>query len=208
MQLSPASFNRFLSGIGQDTSWRKSDACPCVSPLSGAALPSCPHCSGKGRIWQAPVAGRIGVSSMASKRQYAAFGIFEAGDLLLTLPSDSPLYNMGQFDIVKLTGATQPFSIILDHGTRDEFQFTPEHIDRVFWIDGANIIESDARDVADMRIVWGAHTQPAAGRKYSVTGRWNPDYFVFQELPTERAHHGGLPLPRRVVVRRFDLYGR
>ena len=208
MQLSPGHFNRFLSGIGQDTLWKKSDACPCVSPHSGAASLTCPHCSGKGRIWQAAVAGRVGVSSMHAKRQYAAFGIFEAGDLLLTLPSDSPLYAMGQFDQVRLTGATQPFSVILDRGVQDDLQFSPDSIDRVFWISGANLVESLAREVTGLQINWGAHAQPPVGQKYSVTGRWNPDYYVFQELPTERAHHGGLPLPRRVVLRRFDLFGR
>jgi len=158
MQLSPGHFNRFLSGIGQDTLWRKSDACPCISPHSGAANPACPHCSGKGRIWQAAVSGRVGVSSMHAKRQYAVFGIFEAGDLLLTLPSDSPLYAMGQFDQVRLTGATQPFSVILEKGVRDDLQFHPESIARVFRISGTEIVESAARDVVDLHIDWGDET--------------------------------------------------
>jgi hypothetical protein len=115
---------------------------------------------------------------------------------------------MGQFDIVRLIEATQPFSVILERGVLDDIQFTPDSIDRVFWISGATIVDSTARAIVNSQIDWGVDPQPAAGTKYTVTGRWNPDYFVFQELPTERAHHGGLPLPRRVVVRRFDLFGR
>lgn len=208
MQLQPAAFNRFLSGIGQDVVWRRADACPCLSQHSGAADPSCPQCAGKGRTWRAGIPGRVGASSMASKKQYAQFGIFEAGDLLLTLPSDSALYEMGQFDVVQMPEASQPFSVVLTMGTNDSLLFQPFSIDRIFWLEDGAVVESPVREFAGKVIDWGAETQPATGMQYSVTGRWNPEYFVYIEIPTERAHHGGLALPRRVVVRRFDLYGR
>jgi hypothetical protein len=49
---------------------------------------------------------------------------------------------------------------------------------------------------------------PPAGVQFSVTGRRQQEYYIFRDLPQDRAHHGGAALPRRVVARRFDLFGR
>jgi hypothetical protein len=145
---------------------------------------------------------------MHAQRKFAQFGVFEAGDLLLTLPSDTPHYEMGHYDLVLLLDSSQPFSSVLTRGENDLILFPISKIDRVFWREDGEIVESNVREVSGRMLDWGDNPQPPAGTQYSVTGRWIPDYFVYMELPTERAHHGGLPLPRRVVVRRFDLFGR
>lgn len=208
MRLIPEEFNEFLVDIGQRVAWRRSYVCPCLSPHSGAADPNCPDCSGKGRVWRAPLNCYAGVTSMHGKRQYAQFGIFEAGDLLLTLPSDTPIYEMGAQDIVLLLDATQPFSVVLTSGENDAILFAPARIDRVWWRDGSGVFESPVRAVNGREMDWSGHVAPPPGTRYSVTGRWLPDYVCLMELPAERSMHMGAALPRRVVVRRFDLFGR
>ena len=49
---------------------------------------------------------------------------------------------------------------------------------------------------------------PAFGQNYSLTGRYFPEYFVWVDLVQTRHHHDGFDLPRHVVLRRFDLFGR
>ena len=34
-----------------------------------------------------------------------------------------------------------------------------------------------------------------------------PEYYCFQEIPIDRPEHSGAALPRRVALRRFDLFG-
>lgn len=116
---------------------------------------------------------------------------------------------MGQFDVVQLLDTTQPFSVLLTSGVSDAIASQPISIDRVFWRANGVDVDSAARAVtADRKIKWEANAAPPAGVQYSVTGRWMPDYFAYQDIPIERAHHFGKRLPRKVVVRRFDLYGR
>ena len=56
--------------------------------------------------------------------------------------------------------------------------------------------------------VWPATNAPAIGQQYSIRATRRPIYFVFKEFPQDRAHHSGATLPRRIVARRFDLFGR
>jgi hypothetical protein len=56
-------------------------------------------------------------------------------------------------------------------------------------------------------LTWGADVPPD-GAQIALTGRKRPEYFCLQEFPQDRAHHHGRDLPRRVVLRRFDLFGR
>ena len=43
---------------------------------------------------------------------------------------------------------------------------------------------------------------------YSMTGRRLPEYICYHDFPQDRAHHSGARLPRKVVLRKFDLLGR
>lgn len=146
---------------------------------------------------------------MNARNAISPLGHYAEGDLLLTIPSNSFLYEMGQFDLVLLLDSTQPFSMLLTSGVSDAITFPPTSIERVFWRVNGVDVDSAARAVtADNKINWETNAAPPAGVQYSVTGRWMPDYFVYQDIPIERAHHFGERLPRKVVVRRFDLYGR
>lgn len=208
MNLVSGEFNSLLNHVGQDFTWRRAYACPCINPRSGAAKPSCPHCDGKGRLWDAPVAGKAGIVGRDQLRKFADFGLWDQGDIMLSIPSNSPLYAMGQFDRIAALNRSEPFSANLIRGLNDTLRFPVLSVDRAFWLDGEHI-----RDVAlpvvneDGSLTW-ADGAPPAGVTFSLTGRRTPEYFVYQELPTDRPLHFGEPLPRRVALRRFDLFGR
>lgn len=208
MFLNPLSFNALLHHVGQRLTWRRAFACPCINPHSGAADVNCPHCSGKGRLWSAPVSSISGIAGAKVQREWAQFGNWESGDVVLSLPSDTPAYDMGSFDRVLLTDSSSPFSMVIKPGAA--LPYPGATIDRVFWIDPATreIVDGGIPIVgADGAMTW-ASGAPPAGMFFTVTGRRHPEYFCWGEYPQDRSHHSGARLPRRVVLRRFDLYGR
>lgn len=208
MRLSSAAFNRFLGQMGQTFAWRKSYACPCINKNSGQADPKCPHCSGKGRLWRGAVEGEAGIVSRSRMREFAVFGIWDQDDIMLSIPSNSPLYDMGQFDRVAALNRSEPFSINLIRGLNDVVKFSVLSVDRAFYLQNGNIVDLALPTVTeDGALNWGANPPPA-GVTFSLTGRRTPEYFVYQELPTDRPLHFGAKLPRRVTLRRFDLFGR
>lgn len=209
MRLSSASFNRVLNQMGQSFSWRRSYACPCVNKNSGQAKPNCPNCSGKGRLWGGAVSGDAGIVSRSKMRDFAAFGIWDQDDIMLSIPSDSPLYAMGQFDRVAALNRSEPFSINFVRGMNDTVKFPVISIERSFYLENDLIRDTPIPTVNPTtgQITW-ASGAPPVGATFSLTGRRAPEYFCYAELPTDRPLHFGEKLPRRVTLRRFDLFGR
>jgi hypothetical protein len=209
MKLSPAAFNAHLNHLGQDFTWRKAYACPCVNPHSGAAKPNCPHCDGKGRLWDAPAVGKAGIVGRDQLRKFAVIGLWDQGDIMLSIPSDSPLYAMGQFDRVTATNRSEQFSMNFVRGLNDRIRHVIIAIERVFWIGSGDVlVEGNIPAIgADGTLTW-ADGAPPPNTTYSITGRRRPEFFCFNEIPADRPLHFGEPLPRRVVLRRFDLFGR
>jgi hypothetical protein len=82
-------------------------------------------------------------------------------------------------------------------------------IERVFWIGSGDVlVEGNIPAIgADGTLTW-ADGAPPPNTTYSITGRRRPEFFCFNEIPADRPLHFGEPLPRRVVLRRFDLFGR
>ena len=119
MKLNPFDFNAHLRHMGQAVQWRRAFACPCRDSYSGAAKPGCPHCKGKGKQWNDPQLGYVGVSGMQRQRHWAQMGLFEAGDVVVTLPSDSPIYAIGETDRVVFTDSSEAFSTVLVEGRDD-----------------------------------------------------------------------------------------
>jgi len=211
MRLNPIAFNRFLDGIGQSFLWRRSDACPCYNPHSGAAKPGCPHCGGKGRIWHAPMPATAGVASANVQREWARSGLWENGDLVLAIPGNSPMWDMGQFDRVTMLNATDRFSITLTRGAPVEsVRFKVVTVDRVFWIDPQTqaIVDGAAPAVSDDGELTWPNGGPPMGVGYTVTGTKYLDYYVFGQLPRNRNEHHGARLPKAAVLRKWDLLGR
>lgn len=210
MQLNPEDFNRFIQNIGQSVTWRRSFACPCFDANSGAAKSNCPQCKGKGRIWNAALACVVGIAGQKVQKEWAQFGQWESGDAVVTIPSDVSAYAAGQFDRFMMLNSTDPFSEVLTHDGDDRLYLPVATIDRVFWLDPVTsvVVEGGIPTVAADGVLTWASGAPPAGVGYSVNGTRFSEYFVFNALPSDRNEHQGAALPRKVVLRRFDLYGR
>lgn len=206
MRLNPASFNALLGNLGQNLTWQASEACPCVAPYSGAADPECLHCDGKGRLWGEAQVSSAGIVSHDIAQQYAPMAALDAGDVMLVIPADQTVYALGEFDRVTLTDRTEPFSLNVIAGA-NSLRFTPASIEKVTWIgDGNALIEGELPYAYEGGALQWVHPPPS-GVTYAVTGRRFPEYFCWLTRPLDRPHHHGAALPRRVLLRRFDLFG-
>lgn len=207
MNFNPADFNALLNNIGQDVQWRQAFACPCINPNSGQPKPSCTHCGGKGRIWQDPVQARTGVAGRQAQKQWVDYGISDIGDVVVSIPSDSPLYAIGPFDRVLFLNRTEPYSVNITKGVNERIRFFVMSVDKVLYLNGDTLVDAPLPAVdSDGTIDWTGVEVPD-GVTFSVTGRRRSEYFCYPETPFDRPHHAGATLPRRVVLRRFDLYG-
>jgi len=213
MRFNPAAFDRHLNNIGQKVQWRRSYACACVNPASGAPDPKHALCAGKGRIWDKPVDTVAGVARQETLAEWMKAGLWESGDMVLSIPQASALWDAGQFDRVTMLNATDVFSQPMVRGAPTEkFLFTPVKIDRVFWL------HPQTRDVVEGGIpVVGANGvpswpggvgEPPPGASYSITGTRYDEYYIFNSLPSDRNQHQGMKLPKRVICRKWDLFGR
>jgi hypothetical protein len=74
----------------------------------------------------------------------------------------------------------------------------------------ANVVNATALPTVDATntLQWPTSGGPPAGTQYTLNGTRYREYFVYDDLPQTRNMHQGMPLPRRVVLRRFDLFGR
>lgn len=206
MKLSPAAFNRFLRHIGQDMSWRQSFLCPCRNINSASAKADCTVCFGKGVYWGDEICGYAGISGMDVQKQWFDFGMAELGDVVITLPSDTDMYDMAQFDRVVMTNSTQPFSVVLKRG-EECLLFRPVSVDYVTWFKNGVIVQDGKPVIEGGKPKW-ISGGPPDGTIYTIGGRRHPEYFMYQDFPQDRAHHHGARLPRKVVLRKFDLFGR
>lgn len=214
MRLNPAAFNAFLSGnIGQDVLWRPSTICPCFNPSTNSAFRGCPRCAGKGRLWAAPVATRVGVSRQNIKATIMQQFNWEAGDAMLSVDESSPMFDAGQYDRITMLNSTDRFSLALTRGEVTERLFMKvESIDGVFWYTGENgsgdRIEASIPTVDENGVLtWGVGAPPP-GKQYAITGTRYSEYFIYLDLPADRNQHAGARLPKRIMARRFDVLGR
>jgi hypothetical protein len=210
MRLNPGHFNRFLNNIGQQFVWRRAYACSCATPESGAPSTKCPLCLGKGHIWVNPVQASAAAAGQKTQVAWAQMGLYEKGDMVMTVPENSPLWDAGQFDRVTMLNATDRFSQPLKRGAPTEkLMFTVKQIDRVFWIGpDQTLVEGGIPTVdANGRPTWKTG-EPPPGMSYSISGTRLSEYFIYQDLPRNRNMHDGARLPKLTVLRRWDLLGR
>ena len=213
MILSPATLNAQLALMGQNVTWARASFCPCRDPQTGAARIGCPICAGRGVFWASPAPSRIGVAGMKVQREWERFGAFESGDVVVSLPSDTPAYAAGENDRILFVNSSEPFDVVLVRGAPNETPiWTAVGFDRCFWLspDGAVIIEGGLpTQNPDRSFTWAdGVAAPPEGTQYTLRGRKRPEYFLFQSFPDDRAHFGGLALPKRATLRKFDLFGR
>lgn len=206
MRLSPAKFNQFLSGIGQDIAWRQARDCPCIQPHTGSPDPSCLHCDGIGHLWAEPVVTVAGVVSRDLAREFAPMAPIESGDIMLVLPSNQACYAMAEFDRVVMLDNAERFSLGRVRGRSERFRFDPLTVDLVEWIDN-DVVVSAVPDSFSRDGVVFATGGPPHGVSYSVSGTRRPEFYCYLNLPISRPHQRGDALPKRVVMRRIDLLG-
>lgn len=212
MRFNQNRFNRHIANIGQQIKWRPAFACSCVNPTSGAPDPKCTLCRKKGRIWGAAQDTVCGLTKQDTQAEWANSGMYEAGDLVVTIPENSPMWDSGQFDRVTMLNATDRFSQPLTRGsaTDDLSLFAVKSIDRVFWKHPQTqaLIEGGIPTVApDGTLTW-ADREPPMGTSYSITGWKYSEYFYWGDFPSSRNMHSGMRLPKRVVLRRWALLDR
>lgn len=214
MLLSPARFNRMLGKKAQGVEWRRAAPCPCRQGPMGQAKYGCKACRSLGTLWGPPQPAWTALAGMKVAREYAAFGQWESGDVVFTIPSASPLWNAGEHDRVLMTDSTEPFQLVLKRGDPvngrvREGRVTEVH--RCFRLGAADAITECALpdvDAEDGSLSWPdpAGDAPDPGTQFTLTGRRHPEYFLLGELPQDRAHQRGAALPRRVALRRFQLF--
>lgn len=211
MRFNQQAFNRHLENMGQQIKWQAAFACSCYNTHSGSADPKCKLCGGKGRIWDPAKATVCGVCKQETQAEWADNGLWEQGDLVVSIPENSPMWDSGQFDRVVMLNAQDKFSLPMERGAvNEQLLFVPAKIDRVFWRHPQTqaLVEGGIpRIMPDGRPVWTTGEPPPA-MKYSITGWRFSEYFVFGNFPSSRNQHSGMRLPKRVVLRRWDLFGR
>jgi len=147
---------------------------------------------------------------MKVQRQWEAFGQFAAGDVVITIGSDTPLYAAGEMDRIVMSNSTEAFNDVLTGG--EVLDFSVSSVSNVFWLDpaGSAVIQGAIPAVqADGSLVWATDaTAPAAGQQFTMIGRKIPEYFLYRDFAQDRSHQGGAALPRRVALRRFALFGK
>lgn len=212
MRFNSSAFDRFLVDIGQDVQWRRSFSCACVNLASGQPDPKHALCSGKGRIWEPPITTVTGVASQKVQMQWAQMGQWEQGDMVLSIPQVSPLWNAGQYDRVTSMNSTDVFSQPLVRGAPTErLIFAVASVTRCFWLHPQTrvIVEGGLPVVsATGTLSWPNGGEPPPGMTYSLTGTKHAEYFIWGEMTSDRNQHSGMALPRRVVARKWDLFGR
>ena len=216
MRFSPARFDALLApqgGLGQAVIWRRASLCPCRDPLSGQPEPGCPQCAGRGQFWGRGIAAHTGVSSQRQLRAWLDSGEIEVGDQVLTVPGASPLYAVGELDLIIMAQSSEPYAVVLTRDGSEAVDPGAYGLDQCFWLRPGDraVVQGDVPrlDPATGALIWDNPARaPDPGLQFSLRGRRRPTYFVFRDLPQDRAHCGGLGLPRRIVARKFDLMGR
>lgn len=214
MRLNPHAFNAFLSGnVAQDVLWRSNTACPCVNPSSGQPNRRCPRCGGKGRLWASPVPAKVGVQRQAINEKRTQQLNWEVGDAMLTVDESSPMYVAGQFDRLTMLNSTDRFSKVLTRGDPTERLYMKVvAFERVYWYSGeggaGDLVEGGLPTIDDDGVLTWAAGGPPAGKQYSITGERYSEYFIYLDMPGDRNQHGGARLPKRMVAKRFDVFGR
>ena len=148
------------------------------------------------------------MASQSVVKKYANFGIWESGDTLLVIPENSPMYDAARFDRMTMLNSTDGFSLALVRGQADKITLPVEKFERVFWLDtdGFSIIEGGLPTVDAAGVLTWTAGEPPPGTQYTISGTRYTEYFVWEQLPSDRGEHHGARLPKRVQARRFDAF--
>lgn len=217
ISLSPTRFNALLSNLGQTVQRRKAVACPCRAENSNAGLPGCVVCQGKGIYWAIPVESYLGISGMQVQRHWAQFGSYEAGDVVVTVPSDADAYLLSDYDRILFLNSSQTFSQVFRKDVDDNpIPFAIQSIEDVTWLepDPITLIQEVVTAMPtptlddDRTLDWTGCDTPPSGQ-YTLTGKRYAEYFVAPGSMVQlRQHHFGASLPHKAVLRRWEIFER
>lgn len=210
-RLDPNAFAAMLDNFAEPAMYRNSFACPCVNRATGSPRVNCPQCAGKGHLWAAPRPVNLAVASGSVQQQWARMGLYESGDTVVSIPHTSIAYQIAPFDRVLFLANSDVKSEAHTRGAPNEKIFgAVRSVDRVFWFDDRGATVEGVRPTVndDGSLSWPDLGAPPLGQQYSITYQRNLEYFAFTQFASDRNKHGGLPLPKRMVLRRFDLLGR
>lgn len=206
--------NQNLNDKSQQATWETASPCPCKAKRTGGADAQCPVCFGVGVIWNNATICRIALQGMKSVKEFAMLGMWEKGDIMVSLPSDSAAYECGENDRFTLDDSRLRISQVLTRSaTVDLLKYTSiMSIEQIWAIaSGARVDFTRGIDYALVGnvITWLA---PAAvplpvGTQYSVVYVAHPQYYVYRDLVTDRPH-GSQDLPRKVHLRLMELFSR
>ena len=211
MRLSPQRFNQQLADQGQRMLWQRARVCPCRESHSGGAKEDCPICDGRGTFWDKGIPTRAGVVGAKILREFAAFGAWEDGDVMVSIPSNTPMWNAGENDRVVFADGHQPFQVVMRHNSTAKLRFPLLRIERCFWLgpNGSTVLECTAPrvDPDTGALSWLDLTQaPDPGAQFTIAGQRRPEYFLWRYIPVSRAHYNGLDFPKRATLKPFDLF--
>jgi hypothetical protein len=159
----------------------------------------------------------IGVSRVVLNQQFAQFGEWEQGDMIATVPARDvcgtvqEIYGIGDMDRVTLLDSVIRRNFV---GTRGQQDVLLGRVVRIvmdaFYLDsGSPVPLAEGIDfrVTGNVVEWLRGTTPD-GTAYSLRYIACPECFVWKTLEQPRAHDLGLALPKKVILRSFDLFGR
>ncbi len=224
-------FEDMLAKHGRDVLWQESNRCSCFNVDSGQPRYDCKACGGTGFVYELPIAGRPAIQNVMTNKDYLAYtGMFEVGDILMTVPANmmqrksdgsfNPairepvhMYNIGFGDIVTLIDDEVKTSEVLIRGeplnNRPADTLLNPKVTRVLSIrmhdpltGATTLYDSDDYTVAGAEIEWFGDAGPPEGSQYTVTYMHRSVYTVYAVLPRPR-HQDGQELPRTVVLRYY-----
>ena len=150
-----------------------------------------------------------GMTNQSQQKSFAQFGTWEPGDAVLTIPENSALYSARQYDRIRSLTASSPFSSVIIRGTGDRIVGAGIELKRVFWLttDGTAIVEGVLPHIDNGGNLTWASGGPPIGQGYTVEGVKALELFVYLGLPSMR-NSGTNGLPKKLLARKFDLFGR
>lgn len=204
MKMVQERFENLLDEMGQTVAWYNALRCPCFDARSGEANMSCSNCSGKGITYAAPVSCNIAFSGMNIQKEWAGYGRFESGDIVITVGANSAAYAIGFNDKIVMTQSSIPFETTGSVGTA-------LNLSHVISVDPAQCLISE--QVVSRAVTWNnglvwTNGAPTSGTPFTITGRKNPVYFAYTDFPRDRHHYHGIDYPRNIVLRVYDVAGR
>lgn len=162
-------------------------------------------------MWAAPVETVLATHQEQPQIRMGAPGAYMDGDLIATIPNTSPVWGAGLYDRITLRDATEAFSVYLIRGhVSERLLFEVVEVHEVFWKNATTqaLVPGGIPTINENGVPVFTEKAPPAGTTYSITGTRRPEYFVARDLPSSRGMHSGEALPKRLQLRRWDLFGR